>query len=73
MRLTVWKQNFAKNQEAVLASAVWIESYWFEQTVRATSFGLLCRASVKAPHREIRDARWSFVDDLGFAAHVGLG
>ena len=73
MGLAVGEHDFAKDQKSVGAGAIWIECYWLEQAIGASALGLLSRASIEPPHGKIGDARGSLVDDLGLAAHVGLG
>ena len=70
---TIGEQYVAQNEEAVFASAIWVERNRLEQTIGASPLCLLRRAAVKSPHREIGNARRCLIDHLGLAAHIGLG
>ncbi len=70
----VWHHDFAHHKSAVAASAVWIDGDWFEHAVGAAAFGLLRRAAIKSPHRQLFES-WKAFEflDLGFSAEVRNG
>ncbi len=73
--LAAGQQHLRHHEEAVRAGAIGEERDWLQQTVRTLAFGLLSRASVEAPHREVRKLQLGgiAVYDLGLAAEAGDG
>ncbi len=65
--------DFAHNQKAVLACAVWIEGLPLENAVAAFAFSLLRAGTVESPQRTILNAAGCLIDDLGLTTRLGSG
>jgi hypothetical protein len=71
---TVGSINFAHDEHAIFASAVWIESDWLQNAVGTAARSLLSGGTVKAPIWEFFELREAGeVLELSLAAEVADG
>jgi len=71
MRRAISIVNFAHDEDAIFTSAIWIDSHWFQDAVRAAARSLLGRAAIKTPVRKFFELRKaSEVLELSLATQI---